>query len=125
MRAQVIELRKTGHRPMRIVPLPSGSMLTADLVSQVVDPSTPTKRLPHWRLFYFATLSVFLILYLLIAVEAFIVIGHLRSLHLAPSGICWPPGSRPLVYSRDCLPTPRAPLTSPASSAPPAPTTEK
>jgi hypothetical protein len=80
---------------------PSGSILTADL-PPISAQSTLTKRQLHAPLYYFATLSVFLFLYSLIAVEAFIVIGRWQRPYHLNSGICLVPDSKLLAYATDC-----------------------
>ena len=89
---------------------PSGSILTADLPPISV-PSTPTKKQLRRQLYYFATLSVFLILYSLIAVQAFIAIGHWRNLYPPISGVCLVQGSSLHAYATDCSLIRPAPLT--------------
>lgn len=96
-------------KPMLCSYAPSGSILTADLLP-LVDKSTPTKRQLHAPLYYLATLSVFLILYSLIAAEVFIVIGRWRKPFYPSGGVCLQLDLKTPAYATDCSLIQRVPL---------------
>ena len=110
MLAPVTERVEREPRKMLQARGPSGSILIADLPPLNI-PSTPTRSVPHARLYYFATLLVFLFLYLSIAVEAFIVTGRWIKMWPPTTGPVCPVDLKPHAWPTGCSLIRLAPLT--------------